>query len=377
MRRSVAVNTRLLIKNRLEGIGWFGHETLSRITTAHPEVDFHFFFDRPFDQQFIYGSNVTGHVIFPQARHPFLYYLWFEWSVKSKLDELKPDLFLSIDGLLSLRSSVPQISVIHDINFEHYPDYLPLLTRWYHLHYFKKFAQKANQIVTVSEFSKTDIQKQYGIEAEKINVIYNGASPLFKPVSADTKKHTQEKYSQGTPYLIYVGALQPRKNIGRLLHAFDAYKKESNSNVKLLLTGEKKWWSPEQEQLFSSLAYKEDVAFTGRLDQAELATVMASAEGLTYVSVFEGFGIPILEAMKCEIPVLTSNVSSMPEVGGKAAVYCDPWNVESITLGIHDLLDASKRGERIEKGRMQREKFSWDKTAEALWKSMERVMDRG
>jgi glycosyltransferase involved in cell wall biosynthesis len=374
MRRSVAVNTRLLIKNRLEGIGWFGHETLSRITKAHPEVDFHFFFDRPFDQQFIYGSNVTGHVIFPQARHPFLYYLWFEWSVKYKLDTLKPDLFLSIDGLLSLRSSVPQVAVIHDINFEHHPEYLPILTRWYHLYYFKRFATKASRIATVSAFSKQDIQTEYGIGSEKIDLVFNGASPSFKPFSAEEKQETQTRFSKGFSYLIYVGALQPRKNISRLLLAFDAFKHESESNVKLLLTGEKKWWSKEQENTFSNLESQGDIHFTGRLAQKELVKVMAGAEGLVYVSTYEGFGIPILEAFNCDIPVLTSNVSSMPEVGGDAAVYCDPWNVESITLGLHDLCDASKRGERIEKGRMQREKFSWDKTAEALWRSIEKEM---
>ena len=374
MKKVIAVNTRLLLKDRLEGIGWFGHETLSRIATAHPEVEFHFFFDRPFDEQFIYGENVTGHVIAPQARHPFLYYLWFEWAVKTKLDALKPNLFLSIDGLLSLRSSVPQVAVIHDINFEHHPEYLPILTRWYHLHYFRRFAKKATRIATVSDFSKKDIMTEYGIDAGKIDLIYNGASPAFRPISKEEKAKVQTARSKGLPYLIYVGALQPRKNISRLLQAFDEYKRESESTIKLLLTGEKKWWSAEQETVFSNLEFQGDIHFTGRLEQKDLVKVMAGAEGLVYVSTYEGFGIPILEALYCDIPVLTSNVSAMPEVGGEAAIYCDPWKVESITAGLHELLKASEREERIEKGRIQREKFSWDKTASALWKSMEKAM---
>ena len=140
MKKRIAINTRLLLKDKLEGIGVFGHEVLSRMTQAHPEVDFHFLFDHPFDPMFIYGPNVTGHILFPQARHPFLYYIWLEGSVKRKLDELQPDLFLSIDGLLSLRSDIKQLAVMHDINFEHHPEYLPWLTGRYYRHYFPRFA---------------------------------------------------------------------------------------------------------------------------------------------------------------------------------------------------------------------------------------------
>ena len=94
-KRKIAVNTRFLIKNKLEGIGWFTYETLLRLTTAHPDTEFHFFFDRPYDSSFIFAKNVVPHVLFPPARHPFLWYLWFEWAVYRKLNEIKPDLFFS------------------------------------------------------------------------------------------------------------------------------------------------------------------------------------------------------------------------------------------------------------------------------------------
>jgi len=370
----IAVNTRLLLKDRLEGIGWFGHETLSRITRAHPDVEFHFFFDREFDQEFIYGDNVKGHILHPQARHPFLYYFWFEWVVKAKLEKIKPDLFLSIDGLLSMRSSCKQLAVIHDINFEHYPAYLPFMTRMYYRYYFKRFAKKAMRIATVSEYSKKDIQNIYGISEETIDVVYNGANETFKPISIDQKSKVQSQYSEGHDYLIYVGAIQPRKNITRLMQAFDQFKKDSPSDLRLLLTGKKKWWNIEQGRLYESLEFKEHILFTGRLPQEALVQVLAGSEGLCYVSTYEGFGIPILEAMCCDVPVLTSNTSAMPEIGGDAPVYCDPLSIVSIKEGMKDLLDPSLREKRLAEGAEQRSRFSWDRTAEKLWESIEKAI---
>jgi glycosyltransferase involved in cell wall biosynthesis len=372
-KKRVVINTRLLLKDRLEGIGVFGHEVLSRMTQAHPEVEFHFLFDRPFDPMFIYGKNVTGHVLSPQARHPFLYYLWLEWAVKRKLDQLKPDLFLSIDGLLSLRSGVKQLAVMHDINFEHQPEHLPWLTGRYYRYYFPRFAKKASRLATVSEFSKKDICQTYGIREEKVDLVFNGASESFRPLTGEDRKNTKEELTQGAPYLIYVGALQPRKNIGRMMKAFDAYIATHDTELKLLITGEKKWWSSEQERIFESLKHKDAIKFTGRLSQQDLVNALGASEGLIYVSTFEGFGIPILEAMQVDVPVLTSRVSAMPEVGGDAVVYCDPFDVESISQGIHEIMNHEKREGLIEKGRIQRSRFSWEKSAALLWQSIEKA----
>ena len=123
----IAVNTRLLLKNKLEGIGWFTYETLSRITKNHPEHIFYFLFDRPYHSDFVFESNVTPIVLPPPARHPVLFYIWFEISVARFLRKLKPDLFLSPDGYLSLKTKTTSLAVIHDINFEHYPEDFPLI----------------------------------------------------------------------------------------------------------------------------------------------------------------------------------------------------------------------------------------------------------
>ncbi|MGK0286304.1 MAG: glycosyltransferase involved in cell wall biosynthesis, partial [Salibacteraceae bacterium] len=145
----IAVNTRLLLPGKLEGIGWFTYETLKRITQAHPEHEFLFLFDRDHSEEFIFGDNVTPIKVPLQARHPILYYIWFEWLVPPILRRHKVDLFLSPDGYLSINSEKPQLAVIHDINFEYYPRHLPWFARKYYRFFFPKFAEKARRIATV------------------------------------------------------------------------------------------------------------------------------------------------------------------------------------------------------------------------------------
>ncbi|MCB0785782.1 MAG: glycosyltransferase, partial [Flavobacteriales bacterium] len=217
----IAVNTRLLLPGRLEGIGWFAHETLSRIVTAHPEHQFIFLFDRPWNAQFIYAPNVVPVAAGPPTRHPILYRIWFDAVVPGLLRKHKADLFLSPDGYLSLRTSVPQVPVMHDLNFEHHPDDLPPAYRRFYRKFFPRFARKAARIVTVSGFSKQDIMDRYGVPAEKIDVVHNGVGTVFGQDTDEEKVAARRKLTNGQPYVICVGSLPPRKNIAQLLPAFD------------------------------------------------------------------------------------------------------------------------------------------------------------
>ncbi len=184
-KKTIAVNTRLLMPGKLDGIGWFTFETLKRITRAHPETHFIFLFDRKFSKEVVFGDNVTPVVLWPATRHPFLWYFWFECRVKAYLKRVKPDLFLSTDGFLSLGSKVPSVAVIHDINFEHRPGDLPWLVRKYYRYFFPKFARKATRIVTVSEYSRRDIINQYDVPEDKVDLAYNGANERFQPLTEE------------------------------------------------------------------------------------------------------------------------------------------------------------------------------------------------
>lgn len=290
------------------------------------------------------------------------------------LKRIKPDLFLSPDAYLSLSTNTRSLAVFHDLNFEHYPEDLPYLERQYYRRFFPRYARKADRIVTVSEFSKRDIINQYNIEGDKIDVVYNGANESFTPLSQEKKEKTRKKYSEGKPYFVFVGALHPRKNIARLFQAFDIFKQKDNNDVRLVVVGNKKWWTKDIQDTYSQMKNPDKVIFSGRLPAEELHMVIGSAMALAYVSYFEGFGIPILEAFYCDVPVITSNVTSMPEVAGDAALLVDPFSIKSIANALEKMAEnESLRNELIIKGRDRGKLFNWQNTADNLWKSIEQV----
>lgn len=370
----IAVNTRLLLKNKLEGIGWFTFETLSRIVRQHPEHTFYFIFDRKYDTSFIIAPNVKAIVAPPQARHPLLYFIWFEFVIPRILDKIDADLFISPDGYLSLRSKTKQVAVFHDLNFEHYPQYLPFIERWYYRTFFPKYARKATRIATVSAFSKSDIIECYQIDSDKIDVVYNGANELFQPISELEKDQTRVKFAQGSEYFICVGSVHPRKNMVNLFKAFELFKSTDTSQIKLLVVGQKKWWTKKMNLSLEQMEHKTDVVFTGRVDNNDLNRLMGSAIALTYVSYHEGFGIPIVEAFCCDTPVITSTVTSMPEVAGDAALLVDPFSPLSIATAMKNINeDKNLREKLIALGRVRHNLFSWQKTADNFWKCIEKA----
>lgn len=372
----IAVNTRLLLHGKLEGIGWFTYENLSRMTVSHPEHEFFFIFDRPYYPEFIFSSNVKPIVIGPPARHPVLYFIWFEISVRYILKKIKADIFLSPDGYLSLGVTTPSLIVFHDLNFEHYPADLPIFERFYYRTFFRKYAHKARRIATVSEFSKADIIKQYGVDPSLIDVVYNGANEGYALVDEVTRTSTRNRFTGGKPYFFFVGALHPRKNLVNLFKAFDLFRESDTEDTKLLIAGARKWWTGEIAEVFNNMKFKEDVIFAGRLETNDMHLAMGSALALTYVSYFEGFGIPIVEAFRCGTPVITSNVTSMPEIAGDAALLVDPFSPEDIAVSMGKIsTDNNLRDKLIKAGTDRAKVFTWDKSAERLWKSVEKVMN--
>ncbi len=368
----IAVNTRLLIEGKLEGIGWFAKETLSRITRDHPEHKFIFIFDRPFSNEFIFSDNITPIVLSPPTRHPFLWFIWFEFQIPRILKKYKVDLFFSPDGYLSLNTRVKQLAAIHDINFAHRPKDLPWLKAKYYNHYFPRFARKAKRIVTVSFFSKEDIFRTYKIDIDKIDVVYNGVNTMYRPTLLTEKDRTKATYTGGKDYFLFIGSLHPRKNICGLLRAYDAFRTSVDSDIKLVIIGESMFKTSDIEFTYEGMRYKDDVVFTGRLNNDELHQVLGASLALTFVPFFEGFGIPVIEAMNAGVPVICSNTTSLPEVGGNAVLYVDPFSLDQIRNAMIKIFQEKDiRDSLIKKGFVQKDKFSWDKTAELLWGSIQ------
>ena len=360
----------------MEGMGWFGYESMKRIAASHPEHEFIFIFDRPYHEDFISSSNIKAKVLFPPTRHPFLWIFWFEISLPFYLFRLKPDLFVSPDGMISLLSSTKSVAVIHDLNFIYYKKDMPLLVEKYYNFFFPRFAKKAHRLATVSHYSKQDIVKNYAIPENKIDVVGNGSNELYQPITEELKSSIRAEISQAEPYFLFVGAMHPRKNIANLFKAFDHFKTATNSKTKLVIVGSKMYWRADINEAYESIQHKAEVVFTGRLAPEKLKEVIGAAHALTYVPYFEGFGIPIIEAMSCDVPVITSNLTSMPEIAGDAALLVNPFSIEEISAALQRI-DSSEalRQELIAKGRIRRKAYSWNITAEKLWDCIAKALN--
>jgi glycosyltransferase involved in cell wall biosynthesis len=363
---NIAVNTRLLIENNMTGVGWFIFETMQRLVAMHPEHTFYFLFDRPFSTKFMTAPNIIPVVVPPKCRfHPVFYKFWYDFQVSRMLKKLKIDLFISGDGVISTTTKVPTILVIHDLAFEHYPKFIPTYMSRYLRKITPKCAKKAAHIATVSEFSKKDIIAHYGVSPEKISVVYNGTHQMFQPLSDERKAEIKEEYADGCHYFLFVGTIHPRKNLKNQFLAFDMFKKENpEANHKFLVVGTTWIWDKEVDEVFSNMQHHADVVFIGHLPTCELSELTASATALMYASIFEGFGIPIIEAFESETPVITSNTSSMPEVAADAALVVDPLDPKSIFEAMHQLANNPDIGKQlVENGRERKKLFSWDNTA--------------
>ncbi len=369
----IAVNTRFLLPARLEGIGWFTYEIFKRLSEQHPEVEWIFIFDRPYAPHFIFNKNITPVVIGPPARHPVLWHSWFQWSLPRKLRQLQPDLFISPDGYLPLNSPCPTLAVIHDLNFEHHPENLPRLVQRYLSNYFPRFARKATRVATVSKYSARDIAETYQIDPAKIDLVYNGSGEFFHPLSETEREAVRNEFSGGKPYFLFIGALNPRKNITGMLKAYQIYR-QAGGDAAFIIVGEKMFSNQEIEKEWQDHPFRDDIIFAGRLEGDGLNRILAASSALMFVSQFEGFGIPIVEAFSCEVPVITSTTTSMPEVAGEAALLCDPGNYQQIAEAMHQVGDSDIRNRLIAQGRERAKLFTWQRSAEMMWESLQKTL---
>lgn len=335
---------------------------------AHPEDEFLFLFDRPYDPAFVYAENVTPVALWPKARFAPLFYTWFEYSAPRAMRQFGAEVFFSPDSMCSLHSRIRTVMTCHDLVPLHYPKQVAWVHRYYYLFFLPRFLRRAERVLTVSEYVKQDIAETCGISPDKISAVYNGCREVFKPLQANDIQSVREKFSDGRPYFFYTGAIHPRKNLARLIRAFSLFKKGNPSPVKLLLAGRLAWQTEEVQSALNTSEFRDDIRLLGYVPDEELPRLTAAALAMTYVSISEGFGLPLIEAMNCDVPVMAANTSCLPEVAGEAALLVDPFSEIAMASGMRRLwLEENLRADLIGKGRVRREAFSWDQAAEAIY----------
>ncbi len=292
-----------------------------------------------------------------------------------RLDTLvgKVDRFFSPNikfGQVSAKT--PHIITFHDLSFELYPEFYSFKKRWWHrVVNPKKIAKEAKAVIAVSEATARDLQERYRIENEKIVVIHSGAPALAKPRDAFL-----EERGIGKNFILFFATLEPRKNMNAVLQAYEMIRARSQENLQLVFAGATGWLESEIKKTWKGSAFSKDIIFTGPVSEEEKAALYARTKALLYVSLYEGFGFPPLEAMQLGTPVITSNSSSLPEVVENAALMVDPSNAEDIAEAILRITtDNELRNILSERGKKQAAKFSWkdaaQKTLEVLTRNYE------
>lgn len=371
----IVVNARWLISGKLEGFGWYTYHTMQRLKHLLPQATFYLLVDRKHKIKLVEFLNVTHVVVPPPARHPYLWTFWNNISVPIALKRLKADLYFSPDGFLPKWLKIPMITTIHDLNFETNDGFLIPEVEAYYRKHIRAAANKATHIVTVSEFTKQDVVEKYGIDASKITVTYNGAQTKFEDLRHQ-KRSTRQHYAASRPYFLFVGAQNPRKNLQRIFEAFDAYSQLVGSNNHLVLVGERMLWTYEIEEAFRKMKHQDRVHFTGRLSTLELNKVYSAATALVFPSLFEGFGMPIVEAFLAHTPVITSNNTAMKEIAADAALLVNPEQTEEIIMAMRQLsANPDICEDFIARGVARADFFKWEFGAKKLANKMRELID--
>lgn len=306
-----------------------------------------------------------------QHAHVRYHVLWPTWRWMSLLTSLP--LVLARSGLDMLHATfVPPpwsptayVFTVHDISMFLHPEFYPATIRWRMNRLIQQGIRKAQRIVCISDHARQHVAEQFHVAAERLAVVHHGVGPQFRPIPVAETQPILTRYGIDAPYILHVGKLQARKNIVRLLQAFHQVRQTLPSEVKLVLAGRGTWTSPDIADTLTQLQLREHIIELGYVPEHDLPALYSGARLLAFPSLFEGFGLPVLEAMACGTPVLTSNVSCLPEIAGQAALLVNPYSVTDLADGMHQLCtDATRREALRAQGLVRAQDFSWQHTAQ-------------
>lgn len=368
---TIAVNAIFFNSANLEGYGHYTVSIFKILVNQYPQHQFVFIYDRPHAADLISGANVQSITVAPAARHIPAFFYWYNISAALAVKKLKADVWVQPYGFCSISTGTPQLLVVHDLAFKHFPQHISWAQRLHYAAMTPRFLKKAKRVVTVSEFSKQDIIQSYPKLPLDPTVISGAARSGFMPLSWEEKEQVKEAYTDGYEYFLCVGGINPRKNMMHILKAFSLFKKWHKSNMKLVFAGRLAWQYQDFVEKLKTYKYRNDVVLTGYVEESILQKLTGAAYAVLYVTHFEGFGLPIVEAMQSGVPVVVGNNSSMPEVGGEVVLYADAANPDTIAEQMQQLYRNEQMREKlIQKGLERAALFSWEKSAHLFWEEI-------
>ncbi|MCB0064004.1 MAG: glycosyltransferase family 4 protein [Caldilineaceae bacterium] len=304
-------------------------------------------------------------------QRPLARIAWEQSYFPLALKQQQVDLIHGLVNVLPLATKLPGIVTVHDLSFVRMQEKLPAAKRWYLAHLCRASVHKAVRVIAVSQQTADDLISEFQVAPHKITVVPNGVAPHFRPQSAATVANLRQTHNLPPRFLLYLGTLEPRKNLPLLIRAYARWRQSAGAtvdDVHLILAGGKGWFYAEIFQLVRELALTEWVHFPGFVPDAELPTWYSAAEGFIYPSLFEGFGLPVLEAMACGTPVICSDIPVLREVVGESALTVIATDEGALAAQIGQLLtEPTLRAELLQRGLRQAQRFSWQASAQRTW----------
>jgi len=349
------------------GIGRYGTNLIRHLARLHPQADYVFFPG---------GSRRLGPALANDGAHRSRL-VWRQLALPRLLKRHSIDLFHGLFPAVPM-AWAPSVMTIYDLTGLLLPACATMRDRLITRLLLRAYAHKASHILTISEHSKQDIVRLLGIPPEKATVAFPGVDPCFRPISdTDALAPTLQHYKILRPFVLFVGTLEPRKNIATLLKAYESARSTNASNHQLVIVGRKGWLHNGILETIELLGLRDRVILTGPVPDPDLVHLYNAAELFVYPSLYEGFGLPPLEAMACGTPTITSNAGALPEVVGDAALTVDPRDPEGLATAIVEVLqDAGMRQEMSERGLARASMFSWADTAAQTMSVYRKVLDQ-
>ncbi len=368
----IAVTIQVFNSFDREGTGYFTKEVILRLAHQRPGDIFYILSEAAENRQENLPVNIKIITVKANSTFSLLGTVLYNRRLSSILKKINADVLINADGILALKATIPQLLLIQDLSFLHHPEFQQKNQLAFLKKNMAKFLEKAKVVLTISNFSKEDICKNYGTGEQKIHVAGYGINELFKPCETEEREKIKEQYADGCEYFIYSGSYYPQKNLLNLLKAFSVFKKKQKSNMKLIICGQKSLGSEEFLSLLKTFKFRDDVKLVDQADDSERATLIASAYAMVYPSYFEDFGVPPFEALQSQVPAIVSRTSALPEVGGDAYLYIKPDDFEDIAAKMMLLYkDETLRNKLIENGKERVKLFSWDQTTQKMWECIE------